>query len=122
MAEKKPPKSISIVYEEVPDRPVIAVGGAFGGASPDGTSVIAHLYNEFGTIPTATKHEMAADGQVDLTKGIPASRADVTRHVGATLVLSPEAAIRLGNWLTKHGADATEHRKKNQPEPYKPAS
>ena len=123
MVDKKPPPStISIVYEEAPDRPFIPVGGAFGGAAPDGTSVVAHLYNEYGSLPTGSQHEVGPDGEVDLSKGTPSRLSDVTRRVGATLILSPEAAIRLGNWLVKHGADATEHRKKNQPEPYKPPS
>jgi hypothetical protein len=114
MAEKKV-QSVSFVYEEPPARPIIPVGGAYGGPSPDGFSVVAHVYSEFATIPAREDIEMAADSRVDPSKTTQIKRADATRPVHATLVLSPESAIRVGAWLMQQGVAATDHRKSNQP-------
>jgi len=106
---------VSVLYDEPTPRPCIPITGAIGGPSPDGSSVLAHVYLEYGTIPAREEHEMDAEGQVDLTKGSRISRGNVTRLVQATLSMSPEVAIRLGAWLEQHGRGAIEHRKRNQP-------
>jgi hypothetical protein len=114
MAEKKG-QSLSFVYEEPPDRPVLPVQGAYGGPSPDGFSVVAHLYSEFSTIPAREEAHLSEGARLDSSKSTFIRRADATRLVVATLVLSPEAAIRIGAWLVSNGRAATEHRKDNQP-------
>jgi hypothetical protein len=114
MAEKKG-SSLDIVYEEVPNRPIIPVQGAFGGPSPEGFSVVAHVYAEFGTVPAREENELLAGSRVDPTKATYIRRADTTRLVEATLVFSPEAAISMGKWLASHGRAALKHRKQNQP-------
>ncbi|OGT95825.1 MAG: hypothetical protein A3I79_08405 [Gemmatimonadetes bacterium RIFCSPLOWO2_02_FULL_71_11] len=111
MADKK--GTVSIVYEESEDRPSIPVGGAYGGPSPDGTLVVAHLYTEFGTIPAMEEHDQEEDGKVDLSKGHQIKRGDVTRKVLATLVLSPEVAERVGKWLVQKSKMAMDRRKAN---------
>jgi hypothetical protein len=103
MAEKQP---VSIVYEEQEGRPTIPVSGAYGGPSVDGALVFAHVYTEFGTIPAMEEHEADEAGIVDLSKGNVIKRGDLTRKVLATLVLPPDAAIRLGQWLVSRGKDA----------------
>ena len=113
MAEKK--DSVSIVYEEPPSRPYIAATGAFGNPSPDGASVIANLYIEAATVPAREDHDIAPGGYVDFTKGNQIRRGDLTRTVVATMVLSPEASIRLGRWLVEKGEEASAHREKNKP-------
>ena len=55
-------ESLSIVYEEAPNKPTYAVTGAYGGTSPDGASVVVHLFTEFGTIPSIEEHNVQADG------------------------------------------------------------
>jgi len=112
MAEKTPPGTLSIVYEEVENRPNIPVGGAFGGVSPDASMVVAHLYVEFSTIPAMSDHDIGTDGSIDLTKGHHIKRGDVTRKVVATLVMSPEVAVGFGKWMVGYGQKALERRKK----------
>jgi hypothetical protein len=114
MAEKKG-QSLSFVYEEPPDRPVLPVQGAYGGPSPDGFSVVTHVYSEFATIPAREETHISEGERFDPSKSTFIKRADATRLVVATLVLSPEAAIRVGAWLVKNGELAMEHRKANQP-------
>lgn len=111
MAETPQPQSISIVYEDNDQRPTIPVNGAFGGPSVDGTLVFAHLYSEYVTVPAMEEHEADDKGRVDLHKGNVIKRGDLTRKVLATLVLSPEAALGLGQWLASKGQQALQVRK-----------
>jgi len=105
-------RSISILYEELEDRPTLPVGGAIGAPSPDGSLVVAHLYSEFSTIPAREDHEMAADGSVDFSKGHRITRGNVTRKVLATIVMSPQVADVFGKWLCAQAAVAVQARKK----------
>lgn len=114
MAEKKG-QSLDIVYEEPPTRPIIPVQGAYGGPSPDGFSVVAHVYAEYVTVPAREENVFLEGSRVDPSKATQIRRADTTRLVQATLVFSPEVAIRVGEWLATHGRAAIEHRKANQP-------
>ncbi len=107
-----PPKKISIVYEKVPNKPTITATGAIGGPSPDRQSIVAQLYVEHGSVPSVVSHEVQEDGSIDLQHGDAISRGDVTREIQGTLVLSPEAAVLLGNWLLKHGITAIRERGK----------
>ncbi|MGH7518106.1 MAG: hypothetical protein ACREOC_11645 [Gemmatimonadales bacterium] len=114
MAEKKG-QSLDIVYEEPPTRPIIPVQGAYGGPSPDGFSVVAHVYAEYATIPAREENVVLEGSRVDPSKATQIKRADATRLVQATLALSPETAMRVGAWLVEQGRIASEHRKANQP-------
>jgi len=113
MAEKE--QSFSYVYEEVPNRPVLPVQGAYGGPSPDGFSIVANVYAEYGTVPAREDVEVDQEGRTVPNKQTYIKRADATRLVTATLVLTPEAAIRVGQWLFTHGNAAMLHRKANEP-------
>lgn len=106
---------VSVLYDEVPSRPFVPVGGAFGGPSPDGSSVVAHLYVESGTIPARESMVRDSEDKVDPSKATRIVRGDITRSVQASLAMAPEVAIRLGNWLVTQGEAATAHRAKNKP-------
>lgn len=93
--------SVTIVYEEVSNKPTHAVNGAYGGPSPDGTTVIMHVYTEFGTVPSIEEYEVPASGVVNTSKGHKIKRADITRQVQATLMMTPESALSLGKFLTE---------------------
>jgi len=101
-------KSVTIVYEEPESLPSIPVGGAYGGPSPDGSTIVMHVYTEYISIPTVTEHPLDADGVADLSIGHQrvTRRGDVSRKVHATLVFSPEAAARVGKWLADKGRQA----------------
>lgn len=109
----KPADSMSIVYEEPDDRPTVVASGAYGGPSPDGSVVVAHLFTEYGTIPSIEEHEVEEGGVVNLESGNRIKRGDVTRRIQATVVLSPESAERLGKFLLEKAQIATQLRKQN---------
>lgn len=103
-----------IVYEEPEGRLAIPVTGAFGGPTPDGNSVVTHVYVEHATLPSITSAPMDASGTVDLSKGKDVKRADLTRIVQATLVMSPEVAHSMGRWLQDKAKVATQAREAQQ--------
>jgi hypothetical protein len=107
-----PPRRLAVVYEKVPNKPTVTATGAFGGPSPDQHNIIAQLYVEHGTVPSTISHAIREDGSVDLQHGDPISRGDITREIQATLVLSPEAAVLIGNWLVTKGIAAINGRGK----------
>ena len=96
----------------MPGKPTITATGAIGGPSPDQQSIVAQLYVESASVPSVVSHEIRKDGSIDLQHGDSISRGDVTREIQGTLVLSPEAAVLLGNWLLKHGVAAINARGK----------
>lgn len=92
------PDHITIVYHEAPNKPTPPIAGAWGGATPDGSSVVANVYSEGGTVPSIQTYPLN-EGRIDLEGEDTIKRADLTREVLATLVFSPEAALRVGRWL-----------------------
>lgn len=107
-------QSVSIVYEDSSNKQTIAVNGAFGGPTPDSFNVVAHLYVEHRTVPHSISHPVDEKGNVDFSndKSSTVSRGDVRREVQATLLLSPENSIRLGQFLLDKGAIALQNRGK----------
>ena len=104
------PSTVSIIYEQVEGRPNLPVGGAYGGPSPDNTTVVAHLYSEYVTVPSLDELDVGPDGVAKAAQGHQIKRSDITRKVLATLVMSPEVAISVGAWLADRGRLAMKHR------------
>lgn len=107
------PDHITITYQEPERRPFIGVTGAFGGGSPDQRSIVAHLFVEHPTVPSIMTHTVDAAGRVNLRDGDGVKRSDITRSVVATLVMAPEVAVSLGEFLVKQGKQAIKDRGKN---------
>ncbi len=84
---------------------MLPVGGAYGGPAPDGSSVVAHLYSEFVSVPDIVVLPVQEDGRAG-GEGEQVRRSDFTRTVLATIVMSPEVAQRVGTFLTTQGKAA----------------
>lgn len=106
MAET-PPESVSIHYEERPNKPTLSMTGAQGGITVDGRNVVAHLYSEWGMIPTIEQIPIES-GKAGAPKTI--RRGDVNREIQASLVMSPEAAMEFGRWLIGKALSAYDRR------------
>ena len=102
--------TFTFIYQERDNKPTIAATGAYGGVTPDGKSVVAHLYVEYSTVPSLSEHDIGEGGIVDLLKGDVIKRAEATRDIQATLVLSPEAAQALGKFLSEKARNALKMR------------
>ncbi|MEX0608512.1 MAG: hypothetical protein WD016_13980 [Balneolaceae bacterium] len=108
---KELPKDISIVFEKNKDSKTFPVTGAWGGINPDTLSLTVHLYNEYTSLPNSIKAEVNDEGKVDVNAGQRISRGDITREVQGTMVLSPEHALSLANWLTNKAREALEKKR-----------
>ena len=113
MSKKKMRDHITIHYDERADKPTLAVAGAHGGLTAGGQHVVAHVYAEWGMIPSLEQIPISPSGEAGPSKII--RRGDVNREVQASLVMTPEVAIGFGKWLIEKGMAAYELRSEAGP-------
>jgi len=101
--------SVAIYYEERPVKPTIVAHGGFGGPTAGGTSVAIHLYAESPPIPSI--EEVEVDSNMKSIGSTVIKRGDARREVQATLILTPEGAIQIGQWLVNHGRSCIKMRR-----------
>lgn len=99
------PKDVSIVFERNKDANTFPVTGIWGGSSPDVTNLVAHFYTEYKSTPNSIKADVQEGGRVDVNAGERISRGDITREIQGTMVLRPETAISIGQWLIQKGQE-----------------
>jgi len=104
------PDEITVVFEDEKDRRAVPVNGAFGGLAPNGQDVVAHIYLEHQSVPNLVTHRVDESGRVDLDEGDSIARGEITRKVQTSLAMSPEAAIRIGEWLKRKGQTGIQQR------------
>ena len=78
----------------------------------DGAQVIAHLFVEYGTVPSVIKHEADSLGKLTAQNIELAKRSDGTREIQVSVVMSAEAAISIGQFLQEKGQLVLNLRKK----------
>lgn len=100
------PKNISIVTERNKNAVTIPVTGAWGGTSADQSSIVAHFFIEYKSMPNIIDVEVDDAGKADPNKGKQTTRGDVTRETQATLMMTPESAVSIGKWLMEKGSQA----------------
>ncbi|PSQ75419.1 MAG: hypothetical protein BRD33_04180 [Bacteroidetes bacterium QH_6_63_17] len=102
---------ITFVYEDSDEVRTLTATGAHGGPTPDGASVVANLYVERASIPHHVSHQIDETGQVNLSeRSEQVTRGELTREVQASLVMTPEHAMQLGQWLQRNAKQAMEQR------------
>ncbi|MDZ7692866.1 MAG: hypothetical protein U5K69_17360 [Balneolaceae bacterium] len=97
------PRDISVVFEKNDHARTFPVTGAWGGPSPDGQSIVVHLYTEYNSTPNSIKADVQEDGSVNVNTGERIARGDLLREIQGTMVLTPQQAIGLGKWLIDKG-------------------
>lgn len=114
---KESHKNVSIVSEKSKNAVTIPVTGAWGGPSADHSSIVAHFFVEYKSLPNIIDVEVDEQGRADPNKGKPTSRGDFTRETQATVMMTPEAAVSIGQWLIDHGSQimAMRDQRKNPP-------
>lgn len=95
-------QTAAIYYEERPMKPTIVAHGGFGGPTANGTCVAVHLYAEMPPFPSIEEFEINPDTGRGRSRNI-IKRGDARREVQATLILTPEGAVEVGQWLVRHG-------------------
>lgn len=115
MAGEGEHQSVSIHFEERPDKRTHPVSGAWGGPTPDGATVVAHVYAEWGMVPSIQQLSVDSDGRLVPDEERLIKRGDASREIQATLVMTPESAVAFGKWLIERGVAAFNIRQKNPP-------
>jgi hypothetical protein len=110
MSDSAEPQTLTVAFSLSPARQVIAATGAYGGPSPDGAAIITHFFVEHGTIPTALRYPVNEDGTVNAMGEERLARSEITREVLVSLVLAPEVAERVAQFLIEKAAEAKEFR------------
>ena len=94
--KKKKKEIATAIYKERPDKPTVAVSGAWGGPTGDGSSVAIHLYTDWGSLPTLIRYEKVGD----IAKEVEVLRqSEITREVQVSLVMSPSVADSVGKMM-----------------------
>lgn len=106
MADDK--KRISVVTEKNKSISTFPVTGAWGGLTPDGGNVVAHFYVEYSSIPNSIEVDYEEGQPFNPNLGNQIKRGDITREIQTNLVMTPEQAVRIGEWLKNHGLRAIE--------------
>lgn len=93
---KKKKQQFTAVYKERPDKPTVAVSGAWGGPSSDGSSVAIHLYTDWGSLPTLIRYERDGDKikEVEVLR-----QSEITREVQVSLVMPASVADSVGKMM-----------------------
>jgi hypothetical protein len=108
-------KELSLVIEKSKNAQTMAVTGAWGGPSPDGSNIIAHFYVESHALPNIINIKADELGKFDPNKGEQIMRGDLTREIQAVIVMAPEVAVSVGKWLEENGRMLLESRDKGFP-------
>ncbi len=100
MAEEK---KVRLRCTYSPDYRSFFVSDGLGGVGEDG-HIALDLYNEYLSQPEELVGKMLSDKRARVEK----TEAPITvvRESQVRLYLTPQGAIRIGEWLTKHGEDA----------------
>lgn len=94
---------ISISYHRSPDAPTIPVMGAEAAIAADGRHIAVHLWTSYTAPPTNIECDVDEHGQVDIDSGRRTTPNVIHRDILATLILSPEEAVDIGELLAEQG-------------------
>jgi hypothetical protein len=97
----KEKKKIVLQWENNPDRKTFTATGAYGGPSPDREALIINFFIDRNSLPNYEEFEPDEHNQIRMDAGRKVSRGDFVREVQHTLVLTPNVALKIGNWLIK---------------------
>ena len=95
-------KTYTVITDRGKDVKSVPITGAWGGITPDSRMVVAHMYTEYNAIPNIIDIEVDQDGKI-LKDDKRISRGDMVREVHSTLVMNPDVAISIGQWLIQNG-------------------
>lgn len=91
------PDAVHYHYKKSVHFRVIPVEGAYGGLNGQG-SISVSLYNQRRAIPSETKQTVNPDGTLGAEEAV-AQKEHFVRELEANLLMSPEAARIIGQWL-----------------------
>jgi hypothetical protein len=103
-------KSLSIKFTKSPDYRVVAATGAWGGLTPQG-ELFCNLFIEHNAPPESVELEVGPISAKEVRK---ISSHDMVREFQVGIVMRPDIAKSIGEWLVNNAEKAiTPHRKMN---------
>lgn len=102
-------KTLDLTFDIISKRndPPFAIIGSFGGVSAQG-SVVAHLYIEYPAMPNSASIKIDEESGQVLEHLMEVRRNHHVREVVSSIVMTPEIARALGDWLRQQ-ADKAEN-------------
>jgi hypothetical protein len=96
----------TIVFEGGERAPVLPVSGAWGGVAPTGNSIVASFFQAYASLPNVISMEGPDPAHLDPNTGSRVVHGDITQHMVATLVMTPEDCKSIGKWLMDKADEA----------------
>jgi hypothetical protein len=100
------PQTVKFAYSTADDAKRLAVSGVIGGMTPHGL-LLANVFFEKHRLPREQTGIVHPDGRLEITAG-PPSEPVIEREIVAGLVMTPEVALSVAQWIsdTAHAAIA----------------
>lgn len=93
------PKQVTFDYIKSNDYREFYANGVFGGISPGG-KIMMSMFFERSPIPTKIFHNVLKDGKLgEEIRSKRESRDSIIRSVQATILMDPDGALALRNWI-----------------------
>lgn len=89
---------INVFYRRSEDYKIIPITGAWGGITPQG-SISCEVFFEKSSQPEHTVLRVSDSGEKPVEVPNEKQRPEVTREVLVAMIMQPEVARNLGNWL-----------------------
>jgi hypothetical protein len=108
-------KTVPVEFQRLPVAPIVYAHGAWGGVGPRG-DVIANFYVDDQFLPnlviTPTEGGTLREVRTEDSKTL-----RITRSIVATVLLNPQVALSVGEWLVQKAKEAKAHSADVTPEP-----
>ena len=97
------PESVTFRFKKDDHHHVSPVNAVWGGRSPRG-DIVVHLCQETESVPDTVVHELTDQGQ--LGRELKRTPKTIDRVVFSTIVLAPQNAHSIGQWLIERAIEA----------------
>jgi len=91
-------KEIKFIHKRSDDYKLIYANGVFGGPTPRG-EIVCHFFVEAFDIPESQTFELTKEGKIGKQIKTEAEKVPVTRELKVGIVLRPDVAENVANWL-----------------------
>ena len=96
------PTEIMVTFKKAPDYKLYPATGAYGGPTTD-RNIVMHITVEHASIPSYQKLAVSEAGQINLQQPLETvAAADAERTLLCGIVMSPQTARAVGDWLMKN--------------------
>lgn len=95
-------EKVTIVFEKNKNHIMAPITGAWGGLTPDQSSILINLFCDQPTLPSYQNINIAEDKSLDMEHSENVARGDITREVFGTFTMSSKTARAIASWLERY--------------------